>query len=322
MKKKLSIMTAILMTASAPIPVCTDAVPSQEYCDGMFADCTEIEDTEWLENSFGSAEKVFAREHEDSSVTVYFVRSMPEYISFNTPDDTDIVELADKVKAYDERLFFYSRPALGGFTYYSIGVRSDDKLTAKEAKELYRLLEDDVLSFEYHSSRQVFDYASYWHLPAFVADLNTANAEETEQKLSDWLESSGTEARLEKENLEGVNYYQIIPDKKLTVTERLDMAHDIVSSTGLMLYGVMPEDTGTSTEKIIDIMNAVDGDANNDGQITVADAVAVLQCIANTEKYPMSEQGRFNADIDGEDGITGGDASAIQKIDAGIWDES
>ena len=73
----------MLMTVSAAMPVCTSAVPSQAYFDGMFADCTEIENSEWLENSFGSAEKVFAREHEDSSVTVYFVRTMPEYISFS-----------------------------------------------------------------------------------------------------------------------------------------------------------------------------------------------------------------------------------------------
>ena len=62
------------------------------------------------------------------------------------------------------------------------------------------------------------------------------------------------------------------------------------------------------------------GDANCDGKITVADAVAVLQYIANAEKYPMTELAKFNADIDGEEGITGGDAKAIQMIDAGIWD--
>jgi len=66
----------------------------------------------------------------------------------------------------------------------------------------------------------------------------------------------------------------------------------------------------------------IQGDANCDGKITVADAVAVLQYIANAEKYPMTEQAKFNADIDGEEGITGGDAKAIQMIDAGIWDET
>lgn len=61
------------------------------------------------------------------------------------------------------------------------------------------------------------------------------------------------------------------------------------------------------------------GDANCDDKLTVSDAVTVLQYIANSEKYPMSEQARFNADIDGEEGITGGDAIAIQKIDAGVF---
>ena len=62
------------------------------------------------------------------------------------------------------------------------------------------------------------------------------------------------------------------------------------------------------------------GDANHDGQINVADAVAVLQYIANNEKYPLDDSGRILADIDGEAGITGGDAIAIQKIDAETWD--
>ena len=64
--------------------------------------------------------------------------------------------------------------------------------------------------------------------------------------------------------------------------------------------------------------NSLPGDANCDNKITVADAVAVLQYIANAEKYPLSDQGKTNADIDCEDGITGGDARAIQRLDAGL----
>ena len=77
-----------------------------------------------------------------------------------------------------------------------------------------------------------------------------------------------------------------------------------------------------SVSETISIFNYTDGDANCDDKLTVSDAVAVLQFIANAEKYPLSAQGAFNADINGEEGITGGDAIAIQKIDAGIQDGS
>ena len=54
------------------------------------------------------------------------------------------------------------------------------------------------------------------------------------------------------------------------------------------------------------------GDANNDGQVDLADAVLIMQCLANPDKYVLSAEGRANADIDG-DGVTVGDAQSIQK---------
>lgn len=60
------------------------------------------------------------------------------------------------------------------------------------------------------------------------------------------------------------------------------------------------------------------GDANLDGRVNVADAVAVLQFIANASKYPLNAEGKRNADCDGNPGITGTDAITIQRIDAGI----
>ena len=60
------------------------------------------------------------------------------------------------------------------------------------------------------------------------------------------------------------------------------------------------------------------GDANMDGKVTIADVVAVLQYIANNEKYSLSSQAKQNADVDGSSGITGKDALVIQQYDAGI----
>ena len=64
------------------------------------------------------------------------------------------------------------------------------------------------------------------------------------------------------------------------------------------------------------------GDANVDKKVTVADAVAILQSIANKDKYALSAQGTVNADCyDPGDGITGKDALAVQKLDAKAIDK-
>ncbi|MCR4889599.1 MAG: dockerin type I repeat-containing protein [Ruminococcus sp.] len=59
------------------------------------------------------------------------------------------------------------------------------------------------------------------------------------------------------------------------------------------------------------------GDANDDKDITVADAVAILQYLGNADKYPLTPQQKINADCyNTGDGITPNDALAIQQYDA------
>ena len=59
------------------------------------------------------------------------------------------------------------------------------------------------------------------------------------------------------------------------------------------------------------------GDANTDKKVTVADAVAILQFIANGDKYKLTDEGRKNADCyNPGDGVTPKDALAIQMLDA------
>lgn len=61
------------------------------------------------------------------------------------------------------------------------------------------------------------------------------------------------------------------------------------------------------------------GDANNDGVVNMADAVTIMQAVANPNNYSLSAQGRANADVSGNgDGITNKDALAIQKYKLGI----
>ena len=71
------------------------------------------------------------------------------------------------------------------------------------------------------------------------------------------------------------------------------------------------------------------GDANNDGQINLADTVMIMQALVNSPKYGLNgsdkshitAQGWANADCAGNnDGVTNLDALAIQKYKLGLID--
>ena len=59
------------------------------------------------------------------------------------------------------------------------------------------------------------------------------------------------------------------------------------------------------------------GDANLDKTVTIADAVAILQFLANGDEYALSDTAMKNADVCGDDGVNTEDALTIQLIDAG-----
>ncbi|MDE7226613.1 MAG: hypothetical protein K2N49_07145, partial [Ruminococcus sp.] len=61
------------------------------------------------------------------------------------------------------------------------------------------------------------------------------------------------------------------------------------------------------------------GDANCDGELSVADSTLILQYCGNKDKYTISRQGLINADADGTAGISPIDALIIQQTDAGIY---
>lgn len=71
---------------------------------------------------------------------------------------------------------------------------------------------------------------------------------------------------------------------------------------------------GSGTSEDIDY-----GDTNEDGEVNLADAVLIMQFIANPSKYKITEQGLKNADVSGDsDGVTPNDAFAIQRYTLGL----
>ncbi|MBR6986084.1 MAG: endo-1,4-beta-xylanase [Ruminococcus sp.] len=61
------------------------------------------------------------------------------------------------------------------------------------------------------------------------------------------------------------------------------------------------------------------GDVTLDGSVGLSDALAILQYVANAQKFPLSEKAINNGDVYNRgDGITAADALSIQKYDAKV----
>lgn len=73
--------------------------------------------------------------------------------------------------------------------------------------------------------------------------------------------------------------------------------------------------SGTTVTTTENSGNTLIGDANEDGNINMSDATAIIQHIGNQDAYGLSAQGVANAELcDNVEGITGMDAVAIQLL--------
>ena len=65
------------------------------------------------------------------------------------------------------------------------------------------------------------------------------------------------------------------------------------------------------------------GDVNADGAVNLNDAVAVLQYVALSAKYPLEADALYAADVcnPGTSGINGNDALVIMMVDVGLLEQ-
>ena|GEM_PF-1512244 len=114
--------------------------------------------------------------------------------------------------------------------------------------------------------------------------------------------------------------FRIVTEEELSVAEKWQLYDEMRSTifTDDRYADLISPAALESYEAQIEGFDYVDGDANSDSTLTLNDAVAVLQNIALPAKYPLTAQGKFNADCDGKAGISGGDALWIQMKDAGL----
>lgn len=109
---------------------------------------------------------------------------------------------------------------------------------------------------------------------------------------------------------------QIKFPEDITDIEKLECFKYLVEKYNVSIYRYS-QASGMS-DSLMDIdferdgVKYLSGDANEDGELTVADATLILQSLGNADKYSLAPQGKFNADIHG-DGISALDALEIQK---------
>ena len=100
--------------------------------------------------------------------------------------------------------------------------------------------------------------------------------------------------------------------------ERLNTyVSELAEAKGVPAYKLRP--SGSSSPLVFDTDADRTGDTNSDGQTDLADAIRIMQALANPNKYQLSTSERFNGDIDNTgDGITLEDACAIQNMLLGL----
>lgn len=92
---------------------------------------------------------------------------------------------------------------------------------------------------------------------------------------------------------------------------------ELAEAKGVPAYKLRP--SGSSSPLVFSTDAERTGDTNSDGQTDLADAIRIMQALANPNKYQLSTSERFNGDIDNTgDGITLEDACAIQNMLLGL----
>ena len=118
---------------------------------------------------------------------------------------------------------------------------------------------------------------------------------------------------------------QIKGDIKPTVGMSLEIAYEggMFNLVPIMLFGNVKKVSAVSEKT-----EFLRGDTNCDGGVDMADAVLIMQALANPNKYGefntefnyLTALGRLNGDMNG-DGLTVGDAQAIQRKLLGLSDD-
>lgn len=270
-----------------------------------------------------------------------FEKKLSDRIYFNVNDEaTDVADTLDKIKLLLKDFVPENGDRLtAGWTgnnyspdieleYYIMPVKDNveyDKpleITVNDTRKIKEILEKDGFAADLVFTTDVcVPNGGSVSLKSYM--LNTPQGLTSEEKQEINAEAQVEINKLMEDNGISIevkvayNYVTFYPDDDTIFEDMLEVSKLLYANfDNINAMTAMDQSNRTSIGGI-DLSNAVDGDSNCDEQMDMADVVLIMQALANPNKYQLSEQGSFNADLDGN-GITVGDAQAIQKILLGI----
>ena len=247
-----------------------------------------------------------------------------DLLNIKMPDGITTEDIENALAALDEKSdtdfsgYSFIRTMPEGETYrgFSFGF-SAKVIEPSAAKEISEYLREQGMITD---SELYFDKISGVYTLVNYPFVYIASSEEERDQLVDEVMTAFPEYSIsysEYSETPSQTFYVSDPEAK-NADDKLTAADNILEAFGIYPDAWYPEMTTGMEAGQIDTFDYVDGDANSDSTLTLNDAVAVLQNIALPAKYPLTPQGKFNADCDGVDGISGGDALWIQQKDAGL----
>ena len=149
-------------------------------------------------------------------------------------------------------------------------------------------------------------------------DANDPNyGEECGNILSNYLSDNNIEYYMLSGPKDGISCVGLVIEfpEGTSTSEKYDIYAKVKDNTGfecdwVKFYGGagIPTDIKNTLPEPI-----LSGDANEDGDVNMADAVLIMQTLSNPDEYKLTPQGMANADIAGYgDGVTAMDALTIQ----------
>lgn len=216
----------------------------------------------------------------------------------------------------------------GTYKYYAVPYNGNKKgevlrLTSNDARRIRDILTNEagavdiIFSDDVNSpSNGTIDLCeftlSYEYYVGKTKEERAAAFIEIKQQVEDFVAEKGLDVTVSGESLIFVR-----PNENISVAEMAEITGLIDTHFDDIAAYEMWQCDASESFGGIDLMNAVDGDSNCDEEMDMADVVFIMQSLANPNKYQITKQGRFNADLDGN-GLTVGDAQAIQEALLGL----